>query len=106
MIFYGRSLILGTVGASLEQYPELEVFSPSPQLPDAQELVTLSPDVIIFDLQAAHPDLAFSFLKILPRLVLVGIDPGSGQVFLWSGKQFNSLSTQELVQTIMNTNEI
>lgn len=102
VILYGRSVILGTVGASLQQYPDLEVISLSLPLPDVQELGALAPDVIIFDLQAPHPDLAISLLDASPRLTLIGIDPSSDRMFLWFGRHLNVLSTQDLVQAIAN----
>lgn len=102
VILYGRSVILGTVGASLQQYPDLEVISLSLPLPDVQELGALAPDVIIFDLQAPHPDLAISLLDASPRLILIGIDPSSDRMFLWFGRHLNVLSTQDLVQAIAN----
>jgi hypothetical protein len=41
-----------------------------------------------------------SLLEVCPRLLLIGIQPASDQVLVWSGKNLSSLSTQELVQTI------
>ncbi len=102
IFMYGKSVILGTVGASLQNFSELEIIRLSPPLPDALELGALAPDVIIFDVQAAHPDQAFSLLRTLPNLMLIGIDPGSDQVIMWSGKQLRDLSTQELVKAIAN----
>jgi hypothetical protein len=100
VILYGKSVILGTVGASLRNYPDLDAILLPPPLPDVQGLAALAPDVIIFDLQAPHPDFAISLLDACPRLILIGVDPSSDQVFLWFGKHLNVMSTQELVQTI------
>ena len=100
VLLYGRSLILGTVGTSLQQSPHLEIVSLAPPLPTVQELGALTPDVIIFDVEAARPEFAISLLEVRPSLLLIGLDPGSNQALLWSGRQVSELSTQDLVQVI------
>jgi len=100
VFLYGKTVILGTVGASLQRYPDLEVLPLSAPLPGIKELGALSPDVILFDLQADRPEAAFALLGVRPDLLLIGIDPSSDQVLMWAGRQLSSISTQELVQTI------
>jgi hypothetical protein len=100
VLLYGRSLILESVGASLQQYSRMEIVFLSPPLPTEQELGALAPDVIIFDVDAAHPELAISLLKECPSLLLIGIDPGSDQMLLWSGQTSRVLTTDGLVQMI------
>ncbi len=102
VLLFGKSIILGTVGTSLQHYPDLDVICLSPPLPDAQGLGALAPDVIIFDLQAHHPALASSLLDACPHLILIGIDPSGDQATLWFGEHLNILSTQELVRSIVN----
>ena len=100
VLLYGRSLILEAVGTSLQPYLHLEIISLSPPLPTAHELGALTPHVIIFDVDAAHPELAISLLKECPSLLLIGIDPDSDQMFLWSGQTSRVLTTDDLVQMI------
>jgi len=100
IILYGKSVILGTVGASLQHYPDLEIIRLSPPLPGAKELEMLAPEVIIFDIQAAQPDSAFSLLGTFPSLMLIGINPSTEQVFLWTGQHMSAISAQDLVQSI------
>lgn len=102
VFLYGKSLILGTVGASLRYYPDLEILSLSPPFPAPQELQALAPDVIIFDLQAAQPEAAFTLLDNIPGLILIGIDPSSEQVFMWTGKHMSAVSASDLAQAIRN----
>ena len=102
VFLYGKSVILGTVGASLQHYSDLEITSLSPPLPGTQELSALAPDAIIFDLQAAHPIAALRLLDACPNLMLIGIDPSSEQVFLWTGEHMSALSAQDLAQSIRN----
>jgi hypothetical protein len=98
IILYGKSVLLGTLEASLQRFPELEVVALAPPLPDTAGLVVLHPDGLIFDLQAARPELAFDLFDKLPCLVVVGIDPGSDRVMLCAGKQLGGITALDLVQ--------
>lgn len=97
---FGRSVILGTVGASLQTYPDLEVLSLSAPFPSAEELSALAPDVVLFDVETGRPEAAFSLLGTCPSLLLIGIDPSTNQALLWSGRYLRELSTQDLVRMI------
>jgi hypothetical protein len=103
---YGRSVILGTLEASLERYPDLEVLSLSPPFPSGQELCLLAPDVILFDMETPRPEAAFALLGTRPHLQLIGIDPSTNQVLVWSGRQFCELSTQDLVRVMREDHSI
>ncbi len=100
VLLYGKSLILGSVGTSLQQYPHLELVSLAPPLPVVQELGALAPDVIIFDVEAARPEFAVALLAARPSLLLIGIDPDSDRMLLWSGRRSRALAIQDLVQAI------
>ena len=97
---YGKSILLSTVGASLQRFPDIEIIALSPPLPDTLEIAALAPDVIIFDIQTSHPDPVFPLLTTLPNLMLIGIDPDSDHFTLWSGQQVPVISTQDLMQAI------
>jgi len=104
VVLYGKSVILGTLRASFQRYPDLEVLSLSPPFPSAQELGALAPDVILFDMETGRPEAAFSLLGTCPGLLLIGVDPSTNQALLWSGRQLRELSTQDLVK-LMNEGE-
>jgi hypothetical protein len=97
---YGNSVILGTLGSSLRRCPEFEVTTLAPPLPGAVELATMQPDVVLFDLQAAHTEAVFSLLENHPRLLLIGISPDTNLVKVWAGQQLQQLSTQGLLEVI------
>ena len=98
IVLYGNSVIVGTVGASLRRSHQYEVV---PMLPSQQnELETAAPDVVVFDLEAARPEAAFSMLENRPGLKLIGISPDSNLVRIWSGKQLRELSTQGLLKIV------
>jgi len=97
---YGSSLILGTVGVSLRQHPDLEIVPLGSPLPALPELTALAPDVVLFDLRSASPDLAGSWLEARPHLLLIGLDADSDQTVFWAGERSRVLSIQDLVQVI------
>jgi len=100
VLLYGKSVILGTVSASLQRHPEFEILPAASPLLDMRELRALSPDVIFYDIEASHPEAAIALLEICPDLLLIGINPDSNQVFLWSGQQLCELSMADLVNVI------
>jgi hypothetical protein len=99
---FGKSILLSTVGLSLQSFPDLEIIHLSLPLPDTLDLVALAPDVIIFDIQTSHQDSIFPLLTTLPNLMLIGIDPDSDHITLWSGQQIHVLSAQDLMDVIRN----
>ena len=101
VILYGKSVILGTVGASLARYSDLEIVTLSPPLPGTEELAALAPDVILFDDDIGRPEALFALLKDSPSLLLVGVNPENEQLLLWSSGQSSVLCTEDIVQMIM-----
>ncbi len=100
VLLYGRSVVLGSIGASLQRRPELEIFTLSPPFPTAQQLADTRPDVILFDAEAERPEAAFSLLETCPGLLLISVNPSDNQVRMWSGRDLSELSTQDLVGII------
>lgn len=100
IILFGRTIILGTVGASLQNRADFDVICLSPPYPGLQELAAMKPDVILFDMESTYPMVAFSLLATLPELQLISIDPSTNQLMVWSGQQFRELSLQDLVEVI------
>jgi hypothetical protein len=100
VILYGRTVILGTVGNSLQKRPQFEVISLEAPYPGVQELGAMEPDVILFDTDTPRPEAAFALLATCPGLQLIGIDPDRDQVLLWSGQQLHELSVQDLVEVM------
>jgi len=98
IFLYGRSLILDALAASLRSEPGLDGCPLARPFPTPQAFSRLAPDVLLFDVQAAQPEAALALLQACPGLVLVGVDPESSQVTLWSGRRVCDLSTRQLVQ--------
>ena len=100
IVLYGNSIILGTVGASLARYTNLQIVELSPPLPDLEALAELAPDVILFDVDLGRPEAAFGLLENCPDLLLVGVNPENEQVRLWSSKQGEVVTADDLLRLI------
>jgi hypothetical protein len=98
---YGNSLVVSSIGASLQGRAGLEVMCVDLTLPDAAaRLTALQPDVIIFDLAVAHPEFAIALWKAQPRLLLIGVDLTSGQALVLSNQPSRLLTMDDLLQVI------
>lgn len=100
ILLYGNSLIIGSIGASLRRLSQFEVTAFAPPMQEMQDIYSLKPDIILFDLETTHSEAVFSMLKTHPRLLLVGISPDINLVKIWSGRQVRELSTQSLFELI------
>ncbi len=98
---YGNSLVVSSIGASLQGRAGLQVLSVDATLPDATErLDALKPDVVVFDLAAAQPEFAIALWKARPRLLLIGVDLTTSQVLVLSGQPARLLTMDDLLQVI------
>ena len=98
---YGNSLVMSSIGASLQGRAGLEVFCVDATLPDAAErLCALQPDVVVFDLAAARPEFAIALWTAQPRLLLIGVDLTTGQALVLSGQPSRLLTMDDLLQVI------
>ena len=104
VIFYGNSVVLAAIGASLERYPELELVSLTTRLPSASELSMLAPDVVLFDTNSTEASLhtLFTLLHECPNLLVVGANPENAQLLLWSSGRFDAVTADDLMQLIVH----
>ena len=100
IFLYGNSVILGSVGASLQRGSQFEVTVLEPPLQDMQELDSLKPEIVLFDLETIYANSVFPLLKNNPNLLLIGISPDINLVKIWFGRQVRELSTQSLLELI------
>lgn len=99
IIVYGDSLMLAGVQTSLSLNPAFDVIAYSRPVPE-HELRALRPRAIIFDIQSVQPEFRYALAQDLPGLLLIGLNPDTHQVLVWSGQNFSELSTQGLAQVI------
>jgi hypothetical protein len=100
IVLYGKSVIVGSVGASLRDVPGLEIIPLALPPRDAKDLGALAPDVIIFDLDAAHPDAALSLLRQRPELLLIGVDPASDKLVVVTAREIRAVAAADLLEVI------
>jgi len=95
---YGNSLVVSSIGASLQGRADLQVSSVDATMPDALErLRALQPDVVIFDLAAARPEFAITLWKAQPRLLLIGVDLLTHQALMLSSQPSRLLTLDDLL---------
>ena len=104
VILYGDSLILDGVRASLETCPGIEVLVlDQPLEKPLEQLRRLCPAALIFDVGAVEPDFPLALLQ-QPGL-LVGIDPETHQVLVWSGREAAVVVVADLVDVILRATQ-
>ena len=99
MVLYGNSLALSGVGASLEARPGLRVVRVDTPDTSAEALRELEPDVVVFDLATARPDVVELWRHDRPVLP-IGVDLLKHQAVVFSGKSSRALTTDDLVRVI------
>ena len=102
ILLYGNSVILGSIGASLQRSAQFEVTKLAPPLDKALVHNPAKPDILLFDLETPRTEAVFSYLESNPGLLLVGISPDINLVQAWSGREFRELSTQGLFELIQS----
>ncbi len=100
IVLYGNSIVVGSVGASLERARQYEVIHLPLPVPGASELAALAPDVVVFDVDSGHAEAAFSLLETRPGLLVLGISPDGDVVRLWSRRQYHARSSRDLAALI------
>jgi len=106
VVLYGNSLFVTGMETSLRGERGLDVVRIDATLPSAAQcLDALRPDVVIFDLTAPNSPSSnlhspSSILQEYPGLPLIGLDPNSDTVVVFSSQQHTVLTTNDLAQVI------
>ena len=101
VVLYGNSLVVSSIAASLKDQAHWLLCQPDASAPDlAQQIRSLAPDVLVFDLASAHPDYAIALLKEHPRLLLIGVDVMNARMLVLSGQQSQALTIDDLTRVI------
>lgn len=99
VVLYGSSLALSGVGASLEGHPGLRLVRVAGKDASAEALGDLDPDVVVFDLATARPDVVELWRRDRPILP-IGVDLLKQQVVVFSGESSRALTTGDLLRVI------
>jgi len=93
-------LVLAGMRTSLEASPAFEVIALQAAHAAEPDLLSLRPDVIIFDTRSVQPQFHYNLIQQRSGLQLIGIDPDRDQVVVWSGQKLRELTVQDLVEVI------
>jgi len=99
VVLYGNSLALSGVGASLEAHPGLRLVRLEAKDASAEALGELEPDVVVFDLATARPDVVALWRRD-PPVLPIGVDLLKHQVVVFSGESARAATTDDLVRVI------
>jgi hypothetical protein len=99
VLLSGDTLVLASVRASLEANPTFEVIVLDASHAAGHDLLALNPDIVIFDTSSVRPQFYYDLIQQWAGL-LIGINPDSNQVLLWTGQHMCELSVQNLVEVI------
>ncbi len=99
VVLYGNSLALSGVGASLEAHPGLHVVRVEATDASAAALRGLEPDVIVFDVATAQPDLVALWQRH-PRVLPIGVDLLTHRAVVFSSQSERVLTTGDLLRVI------
>jgi hypothetical protein len=101
VVLYGKSLVISTIGASLQGCPDIQLLPVDPAMPDVQDhLRLLQPDVIILDQTTIQPDFPVGLWKLQPELLLIGLDLMGGTALVLSNQPAQLLTTNDLLQLL------
>ena len=100
VVLFGDSLLMDTVAAGLSDKQELGVMRIYTPITDEECLRSLSPDLVIFDLDAPDSGFIVRFLRDQPGVPLLGLDVTSSKVIVISSQQHTTLTADDLAQMI------
>jgi hypothetical protein len=99
VVLYGNSLALSGVGASLEAHPGLRIVRVDAADRSSEALRQIEPDVVVFDLATAQPDVVALWRRD-PSVLPIGVDLLEQRVVVFSGKSTRALTTDDLLRVI------
>jgi hypothetical protein len=101
IVLYGNSLTLTTIGAALQDCPDVCVARVAARPDDATGwLAALEPAAVVFDRLVTRPDFAIPLLDQYPDVLFVGVDPSADRLLVLSGRESQPDSASELLKLI------
>lgn len=101
----GSSVALAGIETSLSLDPDCQVLSHALPI-EREELRKLDPHVVLFDLDAVSADFVYTMSRELPGLLLIGIDLETNRAVLWSERQEEGMSSQDLEDVIRRSGSL
>jgi hypothetical protein len=103
VLFYGRSLLLAGVAASLEPCAGLRVLQAATWAEADRLLAAEAPDALIFDLNGDRESHVLPLLLTNPELLMIGLDAECDRAMLVSGQETRSLTLDQLRAMVEGT---
>ena len=100
VVLFGDSLLMDAVAVGLSDKQELGVMRIYTPITDEECLRSLSPDLVIFDLDTPDAGFIVRFLRDQPGVPLLGLDATSNKVILISSQQHTPVTADDLAQMI------
>jgi hypothetical protein len=100
ILFYGDTLVLAGVRASLEAETSFQVIKHTHLNADTKSLLEMTPDIVIYDTGSMQSQFLETLFSHKSNLILIGINPENNQVRVWAGSQLSGLSIVDLVKVI------
>lgn len=101
VLFHGNSLAVSSIAASLACKANIILRRVDASVPDlTQQVESLAPDVLIFDLAMAPPANAIGLLREHPRLLLIGVDTLTARMLVLSGRRSQAVTIDDLTRVI------
>ena len=100
ILFYGNSLVLAGVQETFKSYPGFETIGLD-QLTTQEDLLTLKPSVVVFDMGDLESEFLIAQMQQLPGLLLIGVDRESHEVLL-TGQATCLISLEQITQIVRN----
>jgi len=92
---------MSVIGINLQEKAEFQVQQYEAHLCNiAENLDAAWPDVIIFDLSTAPPDLPICLLRTPSNIILIGVDLTDNKMLVLSGEQSRLITADDLVKAI------
>ena len=98
---YGNSLALSAIAASIEANKELCVLRVNATDEGARRLRATHPDVVLFDVATAHPDVV-GLCTHQPGVLLIGVDFLAHQTLVFGGQSSRAVNLDDVMSVITN----
>jgi hypothetical protein len=100
VLLYGNSLVISSIGATLDGQPGLHLLRMAAGPQDLASRLPTPPDIVIFDLVATPLDIVLPLVQGQPAPLLVGLDMASDRTLVVSGGQRSVHSQKDLLRLI------
>ncbi len=101
VVLFGESLLMDSVEASLGGNHQVALVRIRTAIADiCDRLVSLRPDMVIFDLDSLHTRFVVPFLRKYPGTPLLGLDVNCSKVVVLSSQQYTVLTVDDLSEMI------